>query len=292
MRTTTTPDFRGILRPAAARAAFTLRRHAASAPLAAFVERYWVIEWSLPPGATHVQEVIGYPSVDLVFEDGSGRVWGPRRHRLQRRFAGRGRVLGVKFRPGGFLALARCDVLRVVDRSLPAVDTLVRARPRDISALARQIGGVDDEHTVLADVESWLLGLQPDRGLVSELVNDAVASALHDASVATVEQLARVSDVSVRTLQRLFRSHIGLSPKAVLNRFRLMAAVHAADSRPVRSWADAAMDLGYADQAHLARDFKSRLGITPATYARAMSCDATPTGAPAEHRHARRAPQA
>jgi transcriptional regulator GlxA family with amidase domain len=94
---------------------------------------------------------------------------------------------------------------------------------------------------------------------------------LHDAAIETVEDLADVSHVSVRTLQRLFRVHMGLSPKTVLNRFRLMAAVHAADSRAVRSWADAASGLGYADQAHLARDFRNRLDVTPGSYARAAA---------------------
>ena len=36
------------------------------------------------------------------------------------------------------------------------------------------------------------------------------------------------------------------------------------------SWADVAADLGYADQAHLIRDFRAATGQTPAAYAAAQ----------------------
>jgi AraC-like DNA-binding protein len=32
-------------------------------------------------------------------------------------------------------------------------------------------------------------------------------------------------------------------------------------------WAELALELGYHDQAHLIRDFKTQIGLTPAAYA-------------------------
>jgi AraC-like DNA-binding protein len=37
------------------------------------------------------------------------------------------------------------------------------------------------------------------------------------------------------------------------------------------SWAEIAADLGYADQAHLTRDFRAAIGQTPAAYADSQS---------------------
>lgn len=44
------------------------------------------------------------------------------------------------------------------------------------------------------------------------------------------------------------------------------AAGRADDGEPV-DWAALARDLGYADQAHLTRDFASTIGVPPSRYA-------------------------
>jgi AraC-like DNA-binding protein len=53
----------------------------------------------------------------------------------------------------------------------------------------------------------------------------------------------------------------------VLNRLRVQAAAAAAQA-PVRSWADVAHQLGYADQAHLTSEVTATYGSPPAAYAR------------------------
>jgi AraC-like DNA-binding protein len=70
----------------------------------------------------------------------------------------------------------------------------------------------------------------------------------------------------VRTLQRRFADHIGISPKAVIRRYRLYEAAEAAREAEI-DWGALAADLGYADQAHLVRDFRAGFGVTPAAYA-------------------------
>jgi AraC-like DNA-binding protein len=41
-------------------------------------------------------------------------------------------------------------------------------------------------------------------------------------------------------------------------------------------WADLALELGFADQAHFIGDFKKRIGRTPAEYARRLPRSAIP----------------
>ncbi len=50
-------------------------------------------------------------------------------------------------------------------------------------------------------------------------------------------------------------------------RARLLEAARRADQGGDVDWAGLAPDLGYADQAHLTRDFTATLGIPPARYA-------------------------
>jgi transcriptional regulator GlxA family with amidase domain len=75
----------------------------------------------------------------------------------------------------------------------------------------------------------------------------------------------------VRTLQRLFDLHVGVGPSFVIRRWRIIEAAEAARTaidrnEPWPGWADVAAQLGYADQAHLTRDFGRHLGTSPSAY--------------------------
>src|SRR6202044_2078162 len=82
------------------------------------------------------------------------------------------------------------------------------------------------------------------------------------------EQAAGLSE---RKLQRLFSDYVGVSPKWVMRRARLHEAALRVDADGPASvdWAALAADLGYADQAHLTRDFTATLGVPPTRYAAA-----------------------
>jgi AraC-like DNA-binding protein len=68
-------------------------------------------------------------------------------------------------------------------------------------------------------------------------------------------------------VQRLFADYVGVSPKWVMRRARLHEAASRADLGKVVDWAELAVDLGYADQAHLTRDFTDTIGVPPGRYA-------------------------
>jgi AraC-like DNA-binding protein len=69
----------------------------------------------------------------------------------------------------------------------------------------------------------------------------------------------------------MFLQYAGVSPTWVLRRYRLLEAAESVrEGKPV-SWAEIAADLGYADQAHLTRDFRAAIGQTPAAYAESQS---------------------
>jgi transcriptional regulator GlxA family with amidase domain len=82
-----------------------------------------------------------------------------------------------------------------------------------------------------------------------------------------VEHLAAAAGVSVRTLQRLFVEYVGAGPAWVIRRWRVIEAAEQVAREPRATWAEMAADLGYGDQAHLVREFRTNLGATPAAYA-------------------------
>ena len=90
---------------------------------------------------------------------------------------------------------------------------------------------------------------------------------LEDPAVVRVDELAARHAMSPRTLQRLFRRYVGVSPKWVLQRYRLHEAAERIAEGRDGDWAATALELGYFDQAHFIRDFKALIGASPAQYA-------------------------
>jgi AraC-like DNA-binding protein len=83
---------------------------------------------------------------------------------------------------------------------------------------------------------------------------------------ATVAEIAERHAVSTRTLQRLFRRHVGVGPKWVLRRYRLQEAAEQLAAGERSDWTRLALDLGYFDHAHFIRDFRAVVGRSPAEY--------------------------
>jgi AraC-like DNA-binding protein len=82
--------------------------------------------------------------------------------------------------------------------------------------------------------------------------------------------LTREFGLGLRKLQRLFDDYVGVSPKWVIQRYRLHEAAERIAAGRVADFADLALELGYADQAHFNRDFKKLVGRSPAEYARSL----------------------
>jgi AraC-like DNA-binding protein len=61
---------------------------------------------------------------------------------------------------------------------------------------------------------------------------------------------------------------VGVGPKWVIRRYRLHEVTERMAAGSRIDWAGLAADLGYADQAHLTRDFGALFGEPPTRYAR------------------------
>lgn len=87
---------------------------------------------------------------------------------------------------------------------------------------------------------------------------------------ATISDLAAELGWSHRRLIARYRDSVGLPPKLVARivRFERLAAL--VTSEPAVDWAGVALECGYFDQAHLAREVREFADITP-TELRALS---------------------
>jgi AraC-like DNA-binding protein len=96
-----------------------------------------------------------------------------------------------------------------------------------------------------------------------------------DPAIRRAADLAALAGTGVRSLQRLCAEWVGVGPTWLVRCARLHEAAGRAAGGPV-DWAALAVELGYADQSHLVRDFARVIGEPPARYARSAAAGAQP----------------
>jgi AraC-like DNA-binding protein len=231
----------------------TFQRHAYPAPppaLAGYVDHFWVVTWHYE--TPYAQKVVPYPNVHLTFGTGGAVVTGVGSRHQIKTLSGDGGVFGVAFRPGCFRPFLGRSVSTITDRVIPAADVFAGEPP------------------VIADVttvERFLVAHLPEPDPRADEAADIVAGIAAKPELTRVDSLARDVGTTVRQLQRLFAEYVGVGPKWTIRRYRLHEVTERlAKGSPV-DWAALAAELGYADQPHLARDFKQIFGEPPTHYA-------------------------
>jgi AraC-like DNA-binding protein len=278
---------RGVLRPDLAATHFRLGRHAPSDALAPFVDYYWIPRWDLRGKPPHEQTILPHPNVHVVFEASGAGIFGVDRRLFTRSLSGLGLAFGVRFTAGGFRPFWQAPISQLTDRAVPAArlfgpraETTRQAIMHDADAGGFDAGGFDaggfgggacdaGDARMIGWAEALLRSVLPERDPLAEQVAALVSRITDDPGLRRVDQLSAESGMTVRTLQRLFADYVGVSPKWVMRRARLHEAAERADSGEPVDWACLASDLGYADQAHLTRDFTVTIGVPPSRYAAA-----------------------
>ena len=131
----------------------------------------------------------------------------------------------------------------------------------------RAICDAADHSQQVRAAETFLLPLLPAPDENVDRIDKVIAQIDARRDLVRVTQLATAVHMSRRSLQRLFQTYVGVSPKWVIKRCRLHDAAHTLAGRPATDWSALARSLGYYDQAHFINDFRNIVGRTPTAYA-------------------------
>ncbi len=161
----------------------------------------------------------------------------------------------VRFRPGAAAAFLGVAAHELTDQSLaaeelrlPWLDPRLGDAPEPLAAVALLQRGL----------LRWQARQRPAQRLVAEVVR-----ACFGAVLPTVQALARECGYSRQRLTRLVLEEVGIGAKDLVRVGRLQRAVVALQTTPGASLAHAALELGYFDQAHMCRDFRELVGLSP-----------------------------
>ena len=237
-----------------------------SPELAPFIHHYWLVRWELR--APFVADTLQHPAGRIELEEHAGswrmQIAGVRTGRFAKQLTGVGQFFGIQFRPAAFQPLLRTHeaMASLTDRVLP----VARILGDEADAWARAIRDAPTLEAKVALAEAFLVQRLPSVPAEVARMRDLVEGIAADRTLHCVERLAERADLDHRTLQRRFRRYVGVHPKWVIQRYRLLEAVSQLGSAEPPKLAALATALGYADQAHFQRDFKVVVGKTPGSF--------------------------
>jgi len=246
----------------------TVSRHSPAAALATFIAYYWMVSWDRQGRQPHLQETLPHPNIYLVFENNRLQLSGVSTTKFTRILGEQGFAFGVKFRPGGFRPFLKSSVFSLTNCVVAASDVLGPDADVLEATLVSSVVSCAQENEMVRAMESFLLQRVPTPDERVVLVDRIVGQIFHQPQIRTVDDLANQTNINKRSLQRIFREYVGISPKWVIQRYRLHELIERLEAGEPLNWPDLALELGYFDQAHLINDFRTITGYSPADYQR------------------------
>ncbi|OCC00612.1 hypothetical protein BA190_32975 [Labrys sp. WJW] len=175
---------------------------------------------------------------------------------------GAAQCIQINFTPlGGRLFFAR-PMSEFTDRMV-ALDDL---EDRDVGRFAQHLGELNAWEARLDLAEHFVETRLTQADHARADIGWAFSELMRKGGAVRVGALARHLEWSRRRLIAGFREEIGLPPKAVARIIRFNAAQALAASSTAAGWADIAAACGYADQAHLTREFAALAGCPPTAW--------------------------
>jgi AraC-like DNA-binding protein len=165
-------------------------------------------------------------------------------------------TVGAGLLPLGWARLVRASAMALADAT---VDARAIWGPAVNQAHARAVEARNDAARV-AVLDAFLCGLLDNAPDIDRRIG-IVDRWLVASPLAAVDGLSQAIDLSSRQVQRLTAATHGAAPKRLAAKYRTLRAATLLGLRQAGDWRGVAD--GYADQAHLIRDFRRFVGHSP-----------------------------
>ncbi len=242
---------------------YELTRYLPSDDIAPFVENYWIANWDLTDAEPYIQGNLPQPCQNILINPNSkSGIFGIQTGKFSYKFEGRGRIFGIKFWPGAFYTFYKKPVKNLADRLIPIADTFGASDKE----LEQELLATTNFSEITHHIENILRKQSPLLDSKAIEVRKVVEYIEQNRDIVSVSMLAEVFSHSPRTLQRLFDVYVGMSPKWVIDRYRMREAVAELNDNASISIVELSNRLGYFDQAHFTKAFSKLVGYPPSRY--------------------------
>jgi len=175
-------------------------------------------------------------------------------------------LVGIRFAPGGALPFLAASPGELRDRAPSLDDAALRLAPELSERLFAAFPGAEG---TLLDT-ALLERLARARRHPDARVRACVGATFASRGTMRVDAMVALTGLGARQLERRFREDVGFGPKTLCRLARFQRVVQALQITNVPSWARLAARSGYADQAHMAREFREFAGTTLTAYSREL----------------------
>jgi len=242
------------------------REHPPHPDLRRHVACYWSIRCALPPADAGGDAVVPDACLDFLFDlaGETANLVGTMTRPVRVPRGGTMDLLGVRFRPGAIPAFVDLPADEVTNGVVP----LDRVWGRGFHELYQRLQDTPRTRARVKLLDRALLARLATRGDPDAVTLSAAGLLERSGGRMRVEDLARVTGIGSRQLERRFLAAVGISPKTACRVLRFQVALTHLHTVPGVSLGRVALLAGYHDQAHLTRDFGAFAGEPPGAYRR------------------------
>ncbi len=228
-------------------------------------------ELVLPTGATHLVfrlgntplQIYSAPDDTVGRKFGTSLIGGPRAQPYIKDISNPEPTVGILLRPGAAELMLGVTAMELAGRHTRIEDIWPSSRLNEIRTRLQEAPYPAERLIIIEDI---LVACLPRiRG-----VNPLIIHSLDQFRLSVpVGDVVVESGFSHRYFSRIFREAVGMSPKKYCRILRFGRVLERMQSEPDIGWADLAIAEGYADQAHMNREFREFANLTPSTYRKA-----------------------
>jgi AraC-like DNA-binding protein len=251
-----------------------------SSALSKVVQRYYVVEGTIPEGTEWHNKLLPSIMQSILFcMNGSSQrsiingqekeiqfpvILGQFTTHFESIARGELYYIGVHFTPTGLWQVLQTP-LQKYSNNVVGLKSIIGERA---NVLAKKLQSLATLEEKIDGIENFLHEQLRQEAEVRELAKIEKVTELllqHNGNISLKEIIKEVG-FSERNLQRYFLEYVGVTPKQFAKITRFNAVTKLLEEKQVLNWQDIFHKVGFFDQAHFIKDFKDITGLCPSVY--------------------------
>ena len=165
-------------------------------------------------------------------------------------------IISVRLHPSALKTLFNIDAFEVNDKVVPLTDVAGYN-------LTEQLLNTKDVLEAINLISRFLLKKINQIKSEDYVIDESIAAMMNNISTISPSQLSKRLNISQRQLQRRFKNSIGVCPETYIHILKFQQSINLIQRSYFEKLSDIGYELGYADQPHFIRQFKSLSGLCP-----------------------------